>query len=216
VQADLKALAAQYGSNAYWIFPSVFWLDASDTALKAVALGGMAASLLLFANILSRLMLPLLFLLYLSVVYAGQVFFNFQWDSLLLETGFLAIFLPYGSPFMLFLLHWVLFRLRFLSGLSKLLSGDEAWANFTALDYYFETQPLPHIGAWCPPTAGVALRVGRLDLFRRTAGAFPDVPTAAPAGVRGLDHHPDAGAHHADEQPQLLQPADHRPVPAAV
>ena len=148
VQADLETQAAHYGSNAYWIFPSVFWLGASNTALQAVTLGGIAASLLLFANILSRLMLPLLFLLYLSVVYAGQVFFNFQWDSLLLEAGFLAIFLPYGSPFILFLLHWALFRLRFLSGLSKLMSGDEAWANFTALDYYFETQPLPHIGAW--------------------------------------------------------------------
>jgi predicted DCC family thiol-disulfide oxidoreductase YuxK len=148
LQADLKEMAAHYGSSAYWLFPSVFWLDASNTALKAVALGGLAASLLLFANILSRIMLPLLFLLYLSVVYAGQVFFNFQWDFLLLEAGFLAIFLPYGSPFTLFLLHWALFRLRFLSGLAKLMSGDDAWANFTALDYYFETQPLPHIGAW--------------------------------------------------------------------
>ena len=148
VQTDLKDVAANYGSSAYWLFPSVFWLDASNTALKAVALSGIAASLLLFANILTRFILPLLFLLYLSVVYAGQVFFNFQWDFLLLEAGFLAIFLPYGSPFILFLLHWVLFRLRFLSGLSKLLSGDQSWANFTALDYYFETQPLPHIGAW--------------------------------------------------------------------
>ena len=148
VQADLKDLLAHYGNNAYWLFPSVFWLDASNVALKAVALGGMAAALLLFANILSRFMLPLLFLLYLSVVYAGQVFFNFQWDFLLLEAGFLAIFLPYGSPFILFLLHWVLFRLRFLSGLAKLMSGDQSWASFTALDYYFETQPLPHVGAW--------------------------------------------------------------------
>jgi len=148
VQADLKDMVANYGSNAYWLYPSVFWLDAGNVALKAVALAGMAASLLLFANILSRFMLPLLFLLYLSVVYAGQVFFNFQWDFLLLEAGFLAIFLPYGSPFILFLLHWVLFRLRFLSGLSKLMSGDETWANFTALKYYFETQPLPHVGAW--------------------------------------------------------------------
>jgi predicted DCC family thiol-disulfide oxidoreductase YuxK len=148
VQADLQALAAQYGHKAYWMFPSVFWLDASNTALKAVAAAGSVASVLLFANILPRLMLPLLFVLYLSVDYAGQVFFNFQWDFLLLEAGFLAIFLPYGSPYILFLLHWVLFRLRFLSGLSKLLSGDPSWAHFTALDYYFETQPLPHVGAW--------------------------------------------------------------------
>jgi predicted DCC family thiol-disulfide oxidoreductase YuxK len=148
VQADLKDIAAHYGNSAYWLFPSVFWLDASNAALKAVALGGMVASVLLFFNILSRFMLPLLFLLYLSVVYAGQVFFNFQWDFLLLEAGFLAIFLPYGSPFILFLLHWVLFRLRFLSGLAKLTSGDETWRHFTALKYYFETQPLPHVGAW--------------------------------------------------------------------
>jgi hypothetical protein len=33
-----------------------------------------------------------LFILYLSLTIAGQVFFNFQWDVLLLETGFLAIF----------------------------------------------------------------------------------------------------------------------------
>ena len=148
LQGDLQDLTAQYGHNAWWMYPSIFWLDASNTALKAVAVTGAIASLLLFANILSRFMLPLLFLLYLSVEYAGQVFFNFQWDFLLLEAGFLAIFLPYGSPYVLFLLHWVLFRLRFLSGLSKLASGDPTWAHFTALDYYFETQPLPHVGAW--------------------------------------------------------------------
>jgi hypothetical protein len=105
-------------------------------------------ALLLALNIRTRLMLPLLFFLYLSLVYAGQVFMSFQWDFLLLEVGFLAVFLPYGSPIILWLLHWVLFRLRFLSGAAKLLSGDESWAGFSALDYYFETQPLPHIGAW--------------------------------------------------------------------
>jgi predicted DCC family thiol-disulfide oxidoreductase YuxK len=148
LQVYLQELTAQYGHNAYWMFPGVFWLDAGNTALKVVAFGGAAASLLLFLNVLPRFMLPLLFLLYLSVEYAGQVFFNFQWDFLLLEAGFLAIFLPYGSPWILFLLHWVLFRLRFLSGLSKLASGDPTWAHFTALEYYFETQPLPHTGAW--------------------------------------------------------------------
>lgn len=144
----LQALTGQYGRDAWWSYPSVFWLGAGNTALQVVWLTGAVASLLLVANILTRLMLPLLFVLYLSVVYAGQVFFNFQWDTLLLETGFLAIFLPYGSPIILFLLHWVLFRLRFLSGASKLLSGDASWGDFTALNVYFETQPLPHVGAW--------------------------------------------------------------------
>jgi len=48
----------------------------------------------------------------------------------------------------LFLFHWLLFRLRFMSGISKLVSDDPSWSNLTTLNYYFETQPLPHIGAW--------------------------------------------------------------------
>ena len=34
-----------------------------------------------------------LFVFYLSLTIAGQTFLSFQWDILLLETGFLAIFL---------------------------------------------------------------------------------------------------------------------------
>lgn len=44
--------------------------------------------------------------------------------------------------------HWLLFRLRFMSGIGKLASGDPTWSNLTALNYYFETQPLPHVGSW--------------------------------------------------------------------
>jgi hypothetical protein len=90
-----------------------------------------------------------LFVLYLSLYHAGQFFTNFQWDTLLLETGFLAIFLV-GGPTLLviFLFEWLLFRLRFMSGFFKLVSGDPSWSGFTALNHYFETQPLPHIGAW--------------------------------------------------------------------
>jgi predicted DCC family thiol-disulfide oxidoreductase YuxK len=148
LQEDLQGLVAEYGRDAHWLFPSVFWLDAGNTTLQAVCVAGVAAALLLVGNILTRLMLPLLFVLYLSLVYAGQVFMSFQWDFLLLEAGFLAIFLPYGSVIILWLFHWLLFRLRFLSGAAKLLSGDESWVGFTALNYYFETQPLPHVGAW--------------------------------------------------------------------
>jgi hypothetical protein len=148
LQEDLQGLVAEYGRDAHWLFPSVFWLDASDITLQVVCVAGVVAALLLTGNILTRLMLPLLFVLYLSLVYAGQVFMSFQWDFLLLEAGFLAIFLPYGSLIIIWLFHWLLFRLRFLSGTAKLLSGDESWAGFTALHYYFETQPLPHVGAW--------------------------------------------------------------------
>jgi hypothetical protein len=36
--------------------------------------------------------LGLLFVLYLSLTIAGHTFLSFQWDILLLETGFLALF----------------------------------------------------------------------------------------------------------------------------
>jgi len=107
--------------------------------------GGMAGGA---AAWVERTLLLLLYLLYLSLYQAGQYFTNFQWDYLLLETGFLAMLLPGGSRLVVWLFRWLLFRLRCESGLAKLLSGDPVWRDLTALRYYFETQPLPHAGAW--------------------------------------------------------------------
>ncbi|MGB5520149.1 MAG: lipase maturation factor family protein, partial [Gammaproteobacteria bacterium] len=75
-------------------------------------------------------------------------FLHFQWDGLLLEAGFLAIFLGSGSSVIIWLFRWLLFKLRFMSGLSKLTSGDPAWSGLTALNTYFEVQPLPNPLAW--------------------------------------------------------------------
>lgn len=135
------------GSTAWLHLPTLFWIDASDAALRWACYAGMAFSLLLLAGKLQLLSTVCLFVLYLSVFHAGQLFLNFQWDYLLLEAGFLTILLTRGSSrLVIFLFHWLLFRLRFLSGISK--TGDPSWMNLSALDYYFETQPLPHAGAW--------------------------------------------------------------------
>jgi hypothetical protein len=133
----------------FWL-PSLFWLTgASDAMLQGVAYLGALLSLVLLFGQWERVVLIILFLLYLSLYHAGQVFTNFQWDTLLLESGFLAIFLVGGpSRLLILLFDWLLFRLRFMSGFFKLYSGDPSWSGFTALNHYFETQPLPHIGAW--------------------------------------------------------------------
>ena len=89
-----------------------------------------------------------LFVLYLSYFYAGQDFTGFQWDLLLLEAGFLAIFLSSGSRIVIWLYRWFVFRYLFLAGAAKLLSGDPTWRDFTALKYHFWTQPLPTPLAW--------------------------------------------------------------------
>ena len=121
---------------------------------------GVVLSLLLALQIAPLFCLILLWVLYLSLSVAGQVFMNFQWDYLLLEVGFLSIFLaPFRlfpsrryqspiSPWAHFLLLWLLFRLMFMSGVVKLTSGDESWWNLTALHYHYETQPLPTPLSW--------------------------------------------------------------------
>jgi len=126
-----------------WFLPTVFWVNTSDLFLQAVPIVGALLSLLLVLGFYARMLRFVLFALYLSLVAAGQDFMAFQWDYLLLEVGFIAIFLGY-SNLILWLYRWLLFRLMFLSGLVKILSGDPTWRNLTALDYHFETQPLPN------------------------------------------------------------------------
>ncbi len=185
---QLSWATERYGPWRWLAYPSWFWLAAGDWALLAVAWGGAVLGLLLtvwpwisarpsqrpptrsIGRLLSwirgsgpwgeRVLLGLLYLGYLSLVQAGQVFTNFQWDFLLLEAGFLALFLPgarlsagaslgiAGTPLIVWLFRWLLFRLRFESGLAKLLSGDPSWRDLTAVRHYLETQPLPHVGAW--------------------------------------------------------------------
>jgi len=145
----LEGASRRLGDSAWLQLPTVFWLDSSNTALTAAAWLGSLFSIALLLGITPRLSLIALFVLYLSLATAGQIFLNFQWDYLLLESGFLAIFLVGGSSRLTVLMfHWLLFRLRFMSGAAKLASGDPSWSGLTTLNYYFETQPLPHIGSW--------------------------------------------------------------------
>jgi lipase maturation factor 1 len=82
------------------------------------------------------------FVLYLSLVSIGQPFTTFQWDALLLEAGFLALFA--GTRYVVWAYRFLLFRLMFESGLVKLLSGDPNWRNLHAMRFHFMTQPLPN------------------------------------------------------------------------
>lgn len=156
----LGAVAAQAGPGRFWLAPTLAWLDPSDHALRLLCAAGMLLSLLLTLGILPVPTLAGLWLLYLSLVSVGQDFLGFQWDTLLLETGFLAIFFAPAavlprfasetppSRLALWLLRWLLFRLMFGSGVVKLASGDPAWHGLTAMAFHYETQPLPTPLAW--------------------------------------------------------------------
>jgi predicted DCC family thiol-disulfide oxidoreductase YuxK len=143
----LDAVRSALGAAAYWNVPTLFWIAHGDAALKLASGVGAAVAIVLMFGFAQRWCLAVLFLLYLSLSSVGQDFLSFQWDFLLLETGFLAIFLG-SSRIVLWLFRWLLFRLTFLSGAVKLLSHDPNWTQLRALDFHYWTQPLPTPLAW--------------------------------------------------------------------
>ncbi|HEX8490325.1 MAG TPA: lipase maturation factor family protein, partial [Chthoniobacterales bacterium] len=148
------------GASAPFVLPTLCWLNSSDAFLHFLCGAGALVSVLLMAGLAPVVSLSLLFVLYLSLTIAGQTFLSFQWDILLLEAGFLAIFFaPFRwtmraareAPFSragFFLLKLLLFKLMLMSGVVKLTSGDDSWWNLTALDYHYWTQPLPTVIGW--------------------------------------------------------------------
>jgi lipase maturation factor 1 len=165
----LPSMRDQIGERAPFLLPTLCWFNTSDAFLHFLCGAGTVISIVLIAGFLPVISLLLLFAFYLSLTIAGQTFLSFQWDILLLETGFLAIFF---APFRWrltrdrdapisrlghFLLKLLLFKLMVMSGVVKLTSGDDSWgwvdhsfhwSALTALDYHYWSQPLPTIFAW--------------------------------------------------------------------
>jgi hypothetical protein len=156
----LEQVRRGVGSMRLWYAPTVLWLGSGNHALMALSIVGMAASLLLVANVWPRAMLVVCFVGFLSFVGAAQDFANYQSDGMLLEAGFISLFLAPGgwlpgwgatSPApraSVLLLLWEWFRIYFQSGAVKLLSGDPTWRNFTAMDEYYQNGPLPTSIGW--------------------------------------------------------------------
>ena len=139
-------LRSQYGRILWREIPSIFWFNTDDRFLKSMVYLGITSAIMVIAGILPTFFLLLLWGLYLSFVTLGSEFLSFQWDILLLEVGFIAIFYSMQSPpppLMVFLLWFVLFRFMFTSGLAKLLWGSKDWRTLEAMEVHYETQPLP-------------------------------------------------------------------------
>jgi hypothetical protein len=143
----LKAAHQGLGAAAYWNVPTLLWLYPTDTALKALWLTGCLWALIAVFGRWQRAAMAVCLVLWLSLCSVGQDFYSFQWDILLSEVGFLAIFAA-EVRVRIWLFRWLLFRLMFFSGAVKLGSGDAAWRDFTALTYHYYTQPLPTPLAW--------------------------------------------------------------------
>jgi hypothetical protein len=160
----LEAVRRSAGDVGFLELPTACWWSASDLSLHLQCAAGVLLSLALLAGIAPRVVLALLWALYLSLATAGQLFLSFQWDVLLLETAVFAI--PYApgtwlprwrgarapekppSTVARFLVVWLLFRLMLASGWTKLVYGDPSWLDGTALTFHYESQPLPTWFGW--------------------------------------------------------------------
>lgn len=138
----------QLGNSAYWRIPSLFWLNDSNVALQTACWAGVAFAALAALGVMIRSSLGICFLLYLSLQSTAGDFQSFQWDVLLLESGFIGILAAGGRSLAVWLARLTVFRFMFMGGMVKVLSGDPSWRDFTALDWHFYTQPLPNPLSW--------------------------------------------------------------------
>jgi len=138
--------------------PSLFYVASSDSTLRVTAWIGVALAVLVLTGYPQRcgtlaaaLVWAILWALYLSFVNVGQTFYGFIWETLLLETGFIAIFAGGARTpphaFVIWMWRWILFRVMLGAGLIK-LRGDPCWRDLSCLQYHFETQPIPNPLSW--------------------------------------------------------------------
>src|SRR3954452_18867456 len=138
--------------------PSIFHWRYSDRLLVGVIVVGGVVSASLLLGIPEAAPLPLtmaawfvLWAMYGSIVNVGGTFYGFGWETLLLEAGFLAIFLgndAVAPPWPVILaFRWLAFRVEFGAGLIK-LRGDACWRDLTCMEFHHEPQPMPNPLSW--------------------------------------------------------------------
>jgi lipase maturation factor 1 len=124
------------------------WLD-------AIALTGISMASLIF--LFGAANVPLLLGLWIcqrSLWAIGGPWYGFGWEAQLAELGFHALFLvplsslnPFSGPpvpaVVRFSILWFLFRIMMGAGLIK-MKGGKHWKDLTAMNYHYETQPVPN------------------------------------------------------------------------
>ena len=161
VRAFLRDLAERAGGRGagFWADPSLFWVADSSLAFQVVCAVGIAIAVAVMLGATNAVLQLSLWVIQVSLVNVGQLFWGYGWETLLCEAGFLAIFLcPLRTVLpsrasrpptnVLWLLRWLLFRVMFGAGLIK-IRGDTCWRDLTCLAFHYETQPNPNpISFW--------------------------------------------------------------------
>ena len=179
VKQFMDQIKSQYSEISYVLYPNILLFSeninsfilkafveykenlfsAEENTLHLICLIGIATSLLIvlnssiFMNIIGFI---ICWITYLTVFLSGQLFMSFQWDTFLLEAGFLAILfaplskgnLRYLSSIdivVYYLIRFLMFRFIFSSGVVKITSNCPQWSKLTALNHHFKSQPLHNL-----------------------------------------------------------------------
>ncbi len=158
ISTFLQQILPQLGGSAesaFWNLPSLFYFVEGDSWFSIFGAVGMLGGAIMMAGYANAPLLIIVWLLQLSFVNSGQLFFSYGWETQLCEFTFLCFFLVppldprlmnSNSPpprIVIWMLRWMLFRLMFGAGLIK-IRGDACWRNLTCMIYHYETQPNPH------------------------------------------------------------------------
>lgn len=153
VTSLLNAIRRDFpGFRRYAYFPTLLWLDSGDRALRGILWAGVASGCaVVVGGPHTPFALLLCFVLYLSLDLPVQV--TFPWDCLLLEAGFLAVFLPPLRPLpeiaavapppvlVVFALQFLTFRVLFGFGKEKFFKSTRK--DLTYLQAFVINQPIP-------------------------------------------------------------------------
>lgn len=137
--------------------PTLFFISSSWAMVVLLQWGGLLAAIAVVLNLWPRLSLFVCWLSLLSFAKGWLLYSGPMVDRLMLEVSLLCIlFAPAGyrpglgaqvsaRPIVVFMMRWLLFRIMFENGISKLLGGDLFWFNLRAMDILYETAPSPTI-----------------------------------------------------------------------
>lgn len=139
------------------VIPSLYLMGFDVFGIcEALMLIGLCCSVALLVYPRSSILSLLCLVCYMSLIHVGQQFYSFQWDSLLLEVGFL-FFLDNllsrksnknHSNLSSYCYRFLAWKLMLLSGIVKFQSMCPTWKGLTALEYHFATQCIPSPLAW--------------------------------------------------------------------
>lgn len=155
----IAQLRATHSSLIDTIFsaPTLFLISSHPAMVALLQWGGLFAAIAVVLNLWPRMSLFICWLALLSFAKGWLLYSGPMVDRLMLEVTLLCIFFaPAGyrpglgaavspRPIIVFMMRWLLFRIMFENGISKMLGGDLYWFNLTAMDLLYETAPSPTI-----------------------------------------------------------------------